>query len=147
MSVSVSACHSFQTFMSDLPKLDFSQLRALALQSDAADASCGCAPVNLAAWESTPLSMDEANLEDVGTLFEDHFVEPTFEEYHPAGTRYDSPDAPIAPRYFPYNRCTVARCRVCGRYYLRYTEAGGYFVDRRIRLLQGALLVDASLQA
>ncbi|RXZ38205.1 hypothetical protein D9O50_01250 [Oxalobacteraceae bacterium CAVE-383] len=131
--------------MTDLPKLDFPQLAALARQSAGIDAACACSGVSLAGWESVPLSLDEASLEEVGTLFEDHFVEPPFEEYHPAGTRYDSPDAPIAPRYFPYNRCTVARCKVCGRHFLRYTEAGGYFVDRRIRLLDAALLVDAAL--
>lgn len=31
----------------------------------------------------------------------------------------------------------------CGRHYLRYMEAGGYFVDRRIRALENpALVVD-----
>jgi hypothetical protein len=131
--------------MTDLPKLDFPQLAALARQSAGIDVACACSAVDLAGWESVPLSLDEAALEEVGTLFADHFVEPPFEEYHPAGTRYDSPTAPIAPLYFPYNRCTVARCRVCGRHFLRYTEAGGYFVDRRIRLLDAALLVDAAL--
>jgi hypothetical protein len=35
----------------------------------------------------------------------------------------------------------VSACRECGRHYLRYSEAGGYFTDARIR----ALLVDAPL--
>jgi hypothetical protein len=139
------AWQSISPIMTELPKLDFTQLAALAQKSAGITAACACCSVSLAGWESVPLSLVEADLEDVGTLFADHFVEPAFEEYHPAGTRYDSPDAPIAPRYFPYNRCTVARCRVCGRHYLRYTEAGGYFVDRRIRLLNAALLADAAL--
>jgi hypothetical protein len=133
------------TFMTELPKLNFPQLMTLARQSEGITAACACSSASLVAWESVPLSLAEADLEEVGTLFEDHFVEPPFEEFHPAGTRYDSPDAPIAPRYFPANRCTVACCRVCGRHFLRYTEAGGYFVDRRIRLLAAALLVDAAL--
>lgn len=70
---------------------------------------------------------------------------PTFAEYHPNGTRYWSLDAPIAPRYFPYNRCDVWECTVCRRCILRYTEGGGYFVDRRIRLLDASLMVDAAL--
>jgi hypothetical protein len=131
--------------MADLIKLNFAMLAALAAKSAGITAACTCLPVSLASWESVPLSLDEASLDDVGTLFEDHFVEPTFEEFHPSGTRYDSPNAPIAPRYFPYNRCTVAECRICGRHFLRYTEAGGYFVDRRIRLLAPELLVDAPL--
>ena len=58
---------------------------------------------------------------------------------------YESEDAPIAPRYYPYNRCTVSRCMNCGRNYLRYNEAGGYFTELRIRALQPGLLVDAAL--
>jgi hypothetical protein len=131
--------------MTDLIKLNFPMLAALAEKSAGITVACTCLPVSLASWESVPLSLDETSLDDVGTLFEDHFTEPTFKEFHPSGTRYDSPNAPIAPRYFPYNRCTVAECRICGRHFLRYTEAGGYFVDRRIRLLAPELLVDAPL--
>jgi hypothetical protein len=71
----------------------------------------------------------------------------TYDEYHPAGTRYASDDAPIAPRHFPYNRCNVSRCVTCGRLYLRYQEGGGYFIDQRIRALDPALIVDAPAQA
>jgi hypothetical protein len=131
--------------MTELLKLNFSTLAALAQKSAGITVACTCSPVSLASWESVPLSLDESSLDEVGTLFEDYFVEPTFEEFHPSGTRYDSPTAPIAPRYFPYNRCTVAECRICGRHFLRYTEAGGYFVDRRIRLLSVELLIDAAL--
>lgn len=90
-----------------------------------------------------PASLSDSDFLEVGTLLQDPFTEPTFDEFHPQGTRYDSPDAPIAARYFPYNRCTVATCKKCARAYLRYTEAGGYFVDRRIRGLNPELLVDA----
>lgn len=131
--------------MTDLPKLDFSTLADLAKESAHISAVCKCSSVALASWESVPLSLVEANFQEVGTLLEDPFVEPTFVEFHPSGTRYESPDAPIAPRYFPYNRCIVAKCLTCGRYFLRYTEAGGYFVDRRIRSVLSELLVDAEL--
>lgn len=106
---------------------------------------CQCRPENVVDWKTVPPSLDEALFEVVGTLFEDPYVEPTFVEFHPAGTRYESPDAPIAPRFFPYNRCNVTRCLTCGRFYLRYTEAGGYFVDHRIRLMSADLLIDAAL--
>ena len=72
-------------------------------------------------------------------------IEPTFEEFHPLGTRYESACAPIAPQFFPYNRCDVFSCSRCQRILLRYTEFGGYYVDHRVRALNGDLVVDAPL--
>jgi hypothetical protein len=69
----------------------------------------------------------------VATLRDPELYEPTFEEHHPNGTRYDSPDAPVALRFFPYNRCDLWRCTQCQRHLLRYTEFGGYYVDHRVR--------------
>ncbi len=130
--------------MADLPVLDGAGLRALAERSAAVTVACACNEATLAAWTSTPLSFPETQLQDVGTLLLDPYDEPGFTEYHPDGTRYESADAPVAPRHFPYNRCNVATCKICGRCYLRYTEAGGYFVDRRIRALnRPELVVDA----
>ncbi len=124
-------------------KLDFPALAACAAASAAVRTPCRCHSVSLAGWESFPLSLELDQFETVGTLRDDPFVEPTFDEYHPAGTRYADVSAPIAPRYFPYNRCDVTRCTLCGRYYLEYAEGGGYFTDSRIRALQPQLLVDA----
>jgi hypothetical protein len=101
--------------------------------------------VPLAAWQALPLSLELERFEDIGTLLDDPYEEPTFAEFHPAGTHYNDADAPIAPRYYPFNRCTVARCTLCSRIYLRYNEAGGYFTELRIRALQPDLLVDAAL--
>ncbi|MBB3212895.1 hypothetical protein FHW67_002183 [Herbaspirillum sp. Sphag1AN] len=127
-----------------LPLLDSNALCALAKRSAAVTASCDCTQAVTAGWVSTPLSFPEHLLQDIGTLLADPYDEPSFKEYHPAGTRYESPEAPIAPQHFPYNRCQVAVCTHCGRHYLRYTEAGGYFVDRRLRALYRAdLVVDA----
>jgi hypothetical protein len=39
----------------------------------------------------------------------------------------------------------VWECSVCGRLYLRYTEGGGYFVDRRIRAVSANLIEDVPL--
>lgn len=134
--------------MTDLTLLDSAKLQALAQASAAVVSDCACTAADVAAWTSTPLSFPEAQLKDVATLYLDPYDEPGFVEYHPAGTRNDSPDAPIAPLYFPYNRCNVAACQLCGRCYLRYTEAGGYFVDRRIRALnRPELIVDMALPA
>lgn len=125
--------------------LDFSTLTRMAQASALIATPCTCTDVSLAAWQKLPLSLDLDRIQDVGTLLDDPYDEPTFAEYHPAGTHYDSVDAPIAPRFYPFNRCTVARCMDCGRHYLRYNEAGGYFTELRIRALQPALLVDAAL--
>lgn len=137
--------------MSDLPYLDHTALLAL-VQSNApltADAaSCTCTRTPLDGWASLPNSLPDAQLEPVATLLApDDTHEPTFAEYHPDGTSYWAAEAPIAPRYFPYNRCNVCRCRDCGRLYLRYQEGGGYFVDQRVRKLDPALIVDAAADA
>ncbi len=68
----------------------------------------------------------------------------SFEEFHPEGTRYDSPDAPIAVDYFPYNRCDVFKCTSCQCAVLKYTEYGGYYVDHRVRLVDATKVVDLS---
>ena len=126
-----------------MQKIDFAALTGLAQASAAGGVPCSCNQTSLAAWQALPMTLELDRLEDVGTLLDDPYDEPTFVEFHPSGTRYESDDAPIAPRYFPYNRCTVARCMNCGRHYLRYNEAGGYFTELRIRALQVDLLVDA----
>jgi len=126
-------------------KIDFAALTLLAQASGSVTRPCSCTAISLAAWEALPLNLELDRFETVGTLRDDPYVEPVFTEYHPAGTRYDSPAAPIAPRFYPFNRCTLARCLQCGRCYLRYEEAGGYFTELRIRALQQALLVDAAL--
>ena len=127
-----------------MQKIEFKQLLELALVSEAVTGDCTCNRVPLAAWQALPMTLELDHFDQVATLVDDPYDEPTFAEYHPHGTRYDSPDAPIAPRYFPYNISQVARCRDCGRHYLRYNEAGGYFTELRIRALQPGLLVDAA---
>jgi hypothetical protein len=126
-----------------MQKIEFAMLERLAQASAAVTTPCSCTEAPLNAWTAQPLTLELDRLEDIGTLLDDPYDEPTFTEYHPAGTRYESVDAPIAPRFYPYNRCTVTRCMTCGRVYLRYNEAGGYFTEWRIRALQPGLLVDA----
>jgi hypothetical protein len=83
----------------------------------------------------------------LGTLVEDPYIEPTYEEVHPAGTNYWSAEAPIAWRHYPYNRCSVLECEVCGRCCLKYVEAGGYYVEPRMRALDPRLLVNVPADA
>ena len=130
-----------------MQKIEFSTLMQLAAASAAVTASCSCSTVSLAAWQKLPTSLDLDKFEEIGTLMDDPYDESTFSEYHPQGTRYESEDAPIAPRYFPCNRSLVLRCTTCGRHYLRYNEAGGYFTELRMRALRPELLVDAPLPA
>jgi hypothetical protein len=133
------------THFSMISYFDYRALKHLALRSQTVSRDCSCVRTAVAGWESMPLSLAETQLRELGTLVCADEIEPTFEEYHPNGTRYWSLDAPIAPRYFPYNRCDVWECTVCHRCFLRYTEGGGYFVDRRIRQLDASLMVDAAL--
>ncbi|WP_269501005.1 hypothetical protein [Burkholderia sp. IMCC1007] len=129
--------------MSRLPYLDHDALLKLAAEAAHVTQPCTCTKAPLAGWTTLPLSLPDTQLTEVATLAPPGDAEPSYDEYHPAGTRYASDDAPIAPRHFPYNRCNVSRCVSCGRPYLRYQEGGGYFIDQRIRALNPALIVDA----
>lgn len=125
--------------------IDFANLKQMAEQSAAVTQSCNCHEAKPLAWRQMPLTLELAQFEEIGSLVEDPYGEPTFKEYHPAGTRLQSDDAPIAPRYYPANLSHVLRCVTCQRLYLRYTEAGGYFSELRLRALRPQLLVDAPL--
>lgn len=125
-----------------LPQMLADDLRTLA--AAAQPGRCGvCAPLVCAGWDSVPSTFDVSALQCVGTLRRDDLEEPTLLEHHPRGTHAWSVDAPIAPAFYPYNRCAVWVCRACARPFLRYTEYGGYYEDRRIRALDAALLDDA----
>jgi len=128
-------------------QLGFDGLMELARASGAVTRACACGIDSFRGWTRTPLEFPQAQMRTVGTLMGDPYADPTFAEYHPHGTDYWSPEAPIAPRYFPANRCTVQQCTVCGRCCLSYVEAGGYYVEARVRLLDPALVVDAALPA
>lgn len=123
----------------------FDVLQALAIRTDAIASTCGCSAPALDAWTSIPASFPEQQLTEIGTLIRDLYSEPTFEEFHPERTNIWSVEAPIAPAYYPYNRCTVWECTACQRVYLRYVEGGGYFFDPRIRRLKSTVLVDAPI--
>ena len=97
-------------------------------------------------WEAMPGSFARDALERVGTLRDPAVDDPTVAEWHPAGTHAWSAEAPIAPAWFPYNRCDAWRCRTCARAFLRYTEFGGYYNEDRIRELDAGLVVDAPLR-
>jgi len=117
----------------------------LARGARGAQACEACRALVCPGWEALPGSFERSQLERVGTLRDPAIEEPTVAEYHPGGTHAWSPDAPIAPAWFPYNRCDVWRCASCARAFVRYTEYGGYYTEERIRELDARLVVDAPL--
>jgi hypothetical protein len=123
--------------------VDAQTLRTLAAQPIE---RCDCVLKVCQGWESVSDDRWPADqMQAVGTLrrpVPEGQVELTFEEFHPNGTRYASPDAPIAPGYFPFNRCDVHACKRCGCAVLKYTEYGGYYVDHRVRLVDADRVVD-----
>ncbi len=132
--------------MKDLPRLDAPALAALAAARP--ETPCeACTGLHCPGWESLPGGFDAKALEPLATLRDPDDPEPTVAEHHPAGTHGWSADAPIAPGWFPYNRCEVWACRACGRPFLRYTEHGGYYSDERIRALRAVLVVQAAAPA
>lgn len=121
-------------------------IMALAQASGAVDLPCACGIDGYRGWTRIPADFPQERMRTMGTLMADPYAEPTYAEYHPHGTNYWSPDAPIALRHFPYNRCTVQQCSVCHRACLTYVEAGGYYVEPRIRALDARLIVDVPVE-
>ncbi len=114
------------------PLLDNTSLK-IALQALSSKA-CTCAVGACKSWESLPEErLPKEHLTCIGTLRDPEIYEPTFEQHHPDGTNYDSPNAPISVKHFPYNRCEAHTCKACERVLLKYTEYGGYYVDQRVR--------------
>lgn len=116
---------------------------ALRQMADQPHMPCQCSLQHCQGWESVNDTAWPADqMQQVATLRDPELYEPTFEEHHPSGTRYESADAPVALKFFPYNRCDVHACNRCQQHVLRYTEFGGYYVDQRARRLDATLIVD-----
>lgn len=117
--------------------LDADSLRTLCDRQKSAACSCALRPN--ACWESfTEERWPKVQMTVLGTLRDPDIYEPAQEEFHPDGTRYTSPDAPVAVKFFPYNVCDIYQCGSCHRVLLRYTEFGGYYVDHRVRELDSS---------
>lgn len=99
-----------------------------------------CAALQCAGWESVAAPLGAPLLQPVGTLRDPAIDEPTYLERHAEGTSFWHARAPVALAHFPYNRCTVWRCPQCRRGFLQYTEAGGYYVDHRVRAIDPDLI-------
>jgi hypothetical protein len=116
------------------------QLLGLCLSKEEVQA-CTCSLKNAQGWRSVSESDWPVHMIALATLQDPETLDASFEEFHPEGTRYDSPHAPVALGFFPTNRCTVFKCEKCKQCALRYTEFGGYYVDARARLLDPQLIV------
>jgi hypothetical protein len=104
---------------------------------------CQCNLQHCTGWESVnDTAWPAEQMQLTATLRDPEVYEPTFEEHHPNGTRYASADAPVALKFFPYNRCDVFACNRCQQQVLRYTEFGGYYVDHRARRLAAEHISD-----
>ena len=126
--------------MPALPVLDAAALKAAAHHAE--PTACRCALRPTGTWESfTEDRWPTAQMQPVGTLRQPEVLEPTTDEHHPGGTRYDSLDAPLAVQFFPCNVADVHACQRCQRVVLRYTEFGGYYVDHRVRVVASELVV------
>ncbi len=130
--------------MSAPPRLSATDLQQLP-DPAATPAGCACAALQAPGWESITGPIKTPLLKLLGTLRDPDIAEPTVVEFHRDGSRYESAHAPIAPAWFPYNRCEVWACVQCGRGFLQYTEFGGYYVDHRLREINPARVVDAAL--
>jgi hypothetical protein len=120
--------------------LEPEEIVALAASTANEALECECARRPYTGWESLSSTFPDELLERVGKVSAALDGELRVEEHHPNGTNLWSEDAPIALNYYPANRCEVWQCRHCQRCYLRYTEFGGYYVDRRMRRLQSSLI-------
>ena len=120
--------------------LNLETLKSLAEAKKPTACTCPLRPCK--GWESfTEDRWLKAQMQAVGSLQDPDVYEPSAEEHHPGGTRYASPDAPIAVNFYPYNLCDVFACVTCDKVLLRYTEFGGYYVDHRVRELDVNLVV------
>jgi hypothetical protein len=130
--------------LSTAPRLSAADLQRLPSPA-ATPAGCACAGLKAPGWESITGPLGEQTgppaLKKLGTLRDPDEPEPTVAEFHADGSRYESAHAPIAPAYYPYNRCEVWACAACGRGFLQYTEFGGYYVDHRLREIDPARVV------
>jgi hypothetical protein len=118
-------------------------LKALVCELALPTKPCECPIKRCQAWSSlSPQDWPNSSMELMANLQDPSIADPTFEEFHPSGTRYDSSDAPIAVEFFPVNRSQLFACKQCDRLALKYTEFGGYYVDVRARILKPELIAN-----
>jgi hypothetical protein len=85
--------------------LDASALIELARRAESvASAPCSCTRASLDDWQSQPLSLDETQFQEIGTLVSNDEAEPAFSEFLPGKTSYWSSERSIVDKYVCENR-------------------------------------------
>lgn len=126
-----------------IQRLSHAHVQAIA-QAHGAQLHCAtCASVVAPGWTSWPGGMPESAVKPLGALWLAGDDEPTYEELRPNGVDAWSPEVPISLAHHPANRCEVWACINCQKPFLRYTEYGGYYVDKRVRELDPRRMVNA----
>lgn len=111
------------------------QVTRIAQEHGSQPTCSACSPYASPGWESFPGTETDEALQPLGALWLPGDEEPTLEEARSPGVDAWSPLAPISLAHHPANRCEVWAYRACGKPFLRHTEYGGYYEDRRIREL------------
>lgn len=120
-------------------------VRQIAELSSLESNACSCIRGLSQGWETLPKVLEASNLlRFIGEITIDKEQDLTLDEYHPNGTHFWSEDAPIYFEFFPYNISSVWGCKHCSRAFLRFTEAGAYHSEQRIRILRTPLLATHS---
>ncbi|MBC6622591.1 hypothetical protein [Pseudomonas sp.] len=116
-------------------------IRQIAERSSLETTACSCIRSLSQGWETLPKTLEASSLlRFIGEIPTDRAQELSLEEYHPNGTHFWSEDAPICFDFFPYNISSVWGCKCCARAFLRFTEAGAYHSEQRIRILRASLI-------
>lgn len=117
------------------------RIQQIAVQSAQQTNACACIRGLSRGWETLPNALAaEGRLRLIGNVADDGEDHQNLDEYHPRGTHFWSTEAPICFGFYPYNRCSIWGCTECSRTFLRFTEAGAYHAERRIRILDPALI-------
>lgn len=116
-------------------------IRQIAERSSLESTACACIRGLSQGWETMPKVLEASNLlHFIGEITVDKDQDPSLDEYHPDGTHFWSEDAPVCLEFFPYNISSIWGCKRCSRAFLRFTEAGAYHAEQRIRVLRTPLI-------
>lgn len=126
----------------DLKKFEISDLLALIRKESDSETCSVCKKQGLKQWSNITDEI-EGNLIPVAEFnhSETSINRNGYTEYHPDGTNYWSPDAPIAVHYYPYHECQIKVCSLCSAVFLTYTDYSGHGPQHRIRYVDEKLIV------